>query len=1042
MPLRLFRSGSNRILWEACADRFLAAVGDHPGPDGHSAQLWLTHRHLRDRLLERAHDQGIRGWLAPPICFFSDLPQRFGITGKPLGLLARRRLVADLAEREAARLGIHATGGHGILRGHIIDSLLSELLPEGTAPDELEQSLEAVADDDFARRRNQWILEVYRSYLDALGPDRFDPRSLHSLLATAIDAGALPKVLAGAGRLHVYGIYTLRSRRALIESLARQTEVEVDLYVPAESESGEWDDLAGSLHLDVEELDGSASGRVRVQPAPDSLREYRWIAGEIKRRILEDGIEPHDVAVLSRTGREDTQRASEALRSAGVPVSARQRIPLCDIGALKAVLELLRGAAAGWTYRPLRNILVSPYFDTSGPEDDEGAERRQIDLRGLDFVAGQRRVSGIGNWAEALEGVAEAKESGMDRDVRRLTVSPDRLRADARHLRVLGGMLARLDGDRGEHEWVQLTLEIVREGILDLRKRASWVVGDRWDIVRFDQRGLRQLETLLAEWSDLFTSGGGTDLLTVAEWHRLLERLLETHELALSTPDQQGVQVMEAHDAALTPFRVVFATHANDREFPQAFSPRGLFLQEELSRLRQTGLPVTDRQLSLRRERTLWRAVVQGEAVTVSYRTTDAEGTPLLPSLMVPAHEESTELPRTFEPMGSQPVSAEDESRAAAVALRSLGEQGGIVEVPNAARLFHAVVAASGEAMRGVRNASGESVLRPNPWHGEIRDPAVLDELARRYGDEHVWSASQLEMYAACPFIYLTERVLGIDSAEEAEEDTSPLAFGGVAHDILQQFYEELIERGLPGSFGPAEEALYGRIAEETLRQREEKGEWLGSPILWKFTREEVKRAVGKYLRWEVGYSADKGERPVWCELELRTDQGEPVELVHADLDGVMRQMRLTGRIDRVDNAGIGGAPRYRILDYKSSNIPKASGYRDGALLQAPLYMFALEQVKGIAAEKGRYRAIKKPGDPKDGAAVGGGKVGVENYDRALRYAFSIPARVRAGLFEPVMAASGAWKSYHPGIEVTRTRAQLPKAPKQADPVEWSRFRD
>ena len=151
--------------------------------------------------------------------------------------------------------------------------------------------------------------------------------------------------------------------------------------------------------------------------------------------------------------------------------------------------------------------------------------------------------------------------------------------------------------------------------------------------------------------------------------------------------------------------------------------------------------------------------------------------------------------------------------------------------------------------------------------------------------------------------------------------------------------------------------------------------------------------------------------------------------------------MRFTGRVDRVDNAGTDASPVYRILDYKSSNVPGATGYKDGALLQAPLYMLALERVKGTVGERGRYRVIKKPDNPKNGAEVGGaGKASREDYERALQYAFSIPARVRSGLFEPVMAASRKWAFYHPDIEVTRTRAQLPKAEKGEDPVVWSRF--
>ena len=92
--------------------------------------------------------------------------------------------------------------------------------------------------------------------------------------------------------------------------------------------------------------------------------------------------------------------------------------------------------------------------------------------------------------------------------------------------------------------------------------------------------------------------------------------------------------------------------------------------------------------------------------------------------------------------------------------------------------------------------------------------------------------------------------------------------------------------------------------------------------------------------------------------------------------------------------------------------------------MQAPLYMCALLE-QGLEVKQGRYRAIRKPGDPKNGAQV---TVGNAKYESALRIGFSIPARVRAGLFEPVLAAkAGNWRPWDPGAEVTRSRAKLPE---------------
>jgi RecB family exonuclease len=1012
MPLRLVRSASNRTLWEACADRFLEQVAGNPGPGGHRAHLWITHRGLRDSLLERAHDRGIEGWLAPPISFFSELPERFRLPGRPVGLLTRRRLVARLAAEHAERLGIGTAENRGVVRGHMMDGLLGELLPEGVEPGGLAESLRAVAGDDFARRRNEWVAAVYRDYLARLDEAGwFDPRSVHALLAAAIDGGGLVAAVDGAPELHVYGLHGLRSRRRLVTALARQREVRASMYVLREDEPGEWDELAEALGLEVEDLahEGDPSTPF-VQPAPDSLREYRWIAAQVKRRLV-DGVRPREIAVVARQGREDTRRACTALEAAGVPCTARVRVPLCDIGALKALLELLRGVATDWSYRPLRNVLASPYFRTA------------LDLRGVDFAAGQRRMEGLTAWADALEQLARGLDAGGNGDLRDLNVHPDRLQRDADRLRELAEELAPLSSPRPEREWVEETIRLVRQGVLDLRKRACRPVGDRRDVVRFDQRGLRHLERLLGEWAELDLPD---DPLSVAEWHRLLERVLEGHELALSTPGQKGVQVVEAHDAALTPFRVLFLAHANDREFPRTESPGGMLLEEERVVLRRAGLPVADRELSLRRERTLWRAVVQGD-VAITYRTTDPQGTPLLPSLMVPAHDPSRELPRSYEPVAGEGdegrdgvVSPEEDPRLAAYRLRQAAETGEPVPVADPDALRHAIVAAWGETSRGVGDATGRVVAAPNPWHGELRDPYVLERIGDRYGPDHVWSQGQLEAYSTCPFIFLLDRVLRLRDTGEAEEETTPLTFGGVAHALLQRFYD-VAKDALPPSFDPGAARLFHRVADEVFQQHTTAGEWVGLPVLWRYSREEIRTKVREYLEWELEHLAGKGERPVWCELKLE-EGGDPLRLVGQDLGGSRQVMRFTGFIDRVDAQGAGDAAVYHVLDYKSSSVPARKGLGDGTVLQAPLYMEALARLKRVPVTKARYRAIKSPGRPQNGCQV---VAGTPEYEHALRIAFSIPARVRAGLFEPVMAASAKWAFYHPGVEVTRGRPQL-----------------
>jgi hypothetical protein len=595
-----------------------------------------------------------------------------------------------------------------------------------------------------------------------------------------------------------------------------------------------------------------------------------------------------------------------------------------------------------------------------------------------------------------------------------------------------------------EAEWLEITRTFLRDGIFNLRRRVCDAIDERWEIVRFDQRGIVQLESLLAEWAELDHPDTPVD---VADWYALLRRMLEANELVLSTPMQKGVQILEAHDAALMPFCHTFVIHANDGEFPRFSGTGGVFLDEERVALRAAGLPVSHREEALRRERSLWRAVTLGDDVNVSYRTTDPAGTPLLPSLMVPEHDVSKEIPRTRAPRAEDgshfaPINAAQANRLAAhtlaqqlqttpagdvpasvVSTKGEGQRIGVAPA-DPALLEQAILAAVAEAHRdtGIEVIeAGHPVLKPNPWNGEIRDPAVLEYLAERFDDDYPWSASQLESYSVCPFLFLVSRVLRLDNFEEADEQLSPLAFGSIAHDLLDRFYSQAMDN-LPAFLEGETLALFERAADEVFAEREDRGEWLGMPLLWPIKKRSVRDAVREYIAWELTYLDTKQEVPVHSEYGFGFD--EPFTIRGAGISGKQFDLRIRGRIDRVDRHGDGDKAKHHVLDYKSGNVPKKSGYQDGSVLQGPLYLHVLETA-GLAVGKCRYRSIRKPGNPQNGCELA---VTHDDFDRALLFAFSIPERVRAGLFEPVMAAkAGGWPTYYAGRDICRSKAELPE---------------
>jgi len=1075
MPLNLVRARDARTLWEACGTRFLEQVGENPGPADFGAHIWLAQESQVDLLYEAAHARGVKGWLGPPVTTLRHLAARFDIRARRLGLLTRRRVISRVARNVAREVGLRdPSRSDGVVRGHMLDALFGELLPEGVAPDRLADALRDLDNGDaFSRSRNDWIVGTYRGYLDELARrERIDARQTSAMVADIIDAGGLGEALGGAGNLHLYGLYMARSRQRLLTSLARQAEVEVQLYLLAptagEPESSEWDSFAEIDGGGVEDLepgrdtllaagDAPASETpptIHVQPAPDTQRETEWVARQVKRLLAEHEVEPHRIAVVARSGHDDTGRIHRALLDTGVTATTIVRARLVEIAALKALLSLFRGAAAGWTYRTLRPVLDNTLLDI------------RIDLRTIDFIAHTRRVEGLERWEREIERLiakledADASGRPKDRDVRGSGLFADAVGRDLEQFRVVRSVLESLAAARSEAEWIDLTLRLLRDehpAAFHLRRRLCDPIGgrredngdrdgeadpetldaQRWDIVRLDQRGVRQTEVLLREWLDLDHPSPPLD---PAEWRRLLQRMLEGNELSITTPVHKGVQVLEAHDAALLPFDHVLVVHANDRVFPRPTPAGGVLSNDERARLCAAGIPLTWRDLELQRERALWRAVTSAGEITVTYRTSDPSGAPLLPSLLVPDHDPTTELPRTrthreADDVRFVPVTAAQANQQAAVALHdhlekvdgghgrradSGGREAPVLHPGTPELIPHAIVGAVAESYRdtGAVPLTPESpALRPNPWNGWLRDPRVLDWLAKRFGDDYRWSASGLEAYSKLPFQFLLDRVLDYEEAKEADEEVTPLVFGWMAHALLEKFYAR-VKDDLPTEFTDRAHDAFETAAAEVLADARADDRWLGAEVLWEQQWERIRDNVRSFLEWELVHLAEKGERPELIEHSFGFGD-DPVYIEGEDTAGVGARLRLHGRIDRVDL----GTKGHQVLDYKSGGTPGANDYDDGSALQAPLYMQALEN-DGREMSLGYYRSLK----PSKRRLQYGGRIERRQakYDDALRYALSIPGRIRDGLFEPVASMkSKGWAPWHADRDVARSEAEL-----------------
>ncbi len=229
-----------------------------------------------------------------------------------------------------------------------------------------------------------------------------------------------------------------------------------------------------------------------------------------------------------------------------------------------------------------------------------------------------------------------------------------------------------------------------------------------------------------------------------------------------------------------------------------------------------------------------------------------------------------------------------------------------------------------------------------------LEHPLALAHL----GPREVFSASELESYAQCPFAWFVERLLRPVSLELPFDARVQ---GTVMHQVLADVYRALRTEGLL----PLDEDRLERAAalvDHHLDAGLEAYASRGDAAERRLAGLEVRQRVLAFLAAE----AVTGSSMLPTSFEQEVGAGDGV-----DLDG----FRLSGRIDRVD-VGPADGPVF-VIDYKSGGTAYGPTFAPNGALQVPLYLSALRAASperrlagggyvALASEKRRGMVLKE----------------------------------------------------------------------------------
>ena len=678
----------------------------------------------------------------------------------------------------------------------------------------------------------------------------------------------------------------------------------------------------------VEPLEGKTDG-LKIVAANGMHGEIEEVARRIKTLLLEGRAQPQDCRVVVPNLSAMAHRVAEVFENHGLPYWIETRPRLTNSPLVRVTMSLLRLKIEDWPFRLLLEITgnrLLTFFD-----EPHGSKPRVVlerIIRAAQFPLGRDRL--LEHLDRRSAQVSEEGQSQqptialaiLTRFSECLNALPERatLAGWAGHLTELLTRLGAISGEIASPDWDALIKTLHSLDLAD-----TWLPGD--------------LEELDAR-----------------EFVDQLEAIADDQRLPALHDDVGRVRVLTTESARHGTAPHVFLVGLSE----EAFSSSEPFVGVGPEDLTDDALVGQGDKMRL-----FYSLITRAtESLTLSYPALDDKGQQLPPSPFLTELESNflpARIPVTTQPLGAvvdsadQPLS-QSAHRQAAV-LRALEKDpawlAGIVSQPSLAvtGLLDAIGCIASRADRD----------RFGTYEGLLSSEAARAALARRFDDNHLWSPSQLEGYATCPFRFFAEQLLSLKPLSELTLANDAGRRGSLLHQVLVAIYQELDNRA---AVAGEEKAWQAELAERFRCALE--AEVTVKPLagleqsLREIERRQIEAWAPQYAQQEIDYrdrwgGLDEPLRAEYFEVRFGPQTTSSMSYPEQDLSTPVpfelnlgsERIRITGQIDRIDVGRIGNVTVFNIIDYKSGREVrlKDEAMQAGRQLQLPLYALAAEEL-------------------------------------------------------------------------------------------------
>ena len=877
--------------------------------------------------------------------------------------LLARRLADQLARAQGAVANIHFVTASSLLntldaeagpalpvfpQNHLRDFLLQEILREPgmerytlsrgfvqalksslrdladalVDPEVLEEHLQTSDDPVLAQdgERIRWLARVYRRYneREACVPGYRSYRMMFERALAQVENSAYLKSFK---RIIWYGFYDMPGRQLdLLNQLKAYYPLTVFapyaqvpayrfakkffttnwLAAGAQCVETKVPGALGAAEPYLFEPSGSAPAeQVKIVAAANPSGEVFFAAKEILKLVEKEGYNFGDIGVLVRSQTPYEEQVRRVFAQNYIPLDASFTYPLSHFALGVFCLNLFSLCTGGFARETVLALLGSPYF-----KHPDKARWHRLAARSL-------ASRDLNQWRDLL---------------------PHTDGYDPALLHWLEDCRTQLLGLDTPQPWEHAT------------QRALCFLKDNLDETTLQGKELEILETVVAQISSLQNFAAVRAQSRAGEFTReLLEALgaLSFHEVENL---RGGVTFTDVQRGRGLSFKVVFILGLNEKSFP-LLQPEDPILRDRYRyQLRDVlGFWINQQAERADEERLLFFTALTAarERLYGSYAQAGEDGKETVPSVYVA--ELARAAQRVWQGENAQQLSGETGGCIGA------GDEAFLTEKEMSYRIvFCRQTAVENYRACGLLSPAKERTLRAaceivrtgplTDFDGCIKSGAQVFEKADSGAG---FSPSSLQELAGCPMKYFFDKGLGLEEPDEAysRRELSPDKRGTAYHEVMQDFYQELLRSGLTHELfdtGVAEYIDRALAKHYTLQSGQKFGIY---PLVWEMILEEMRAQLTAFAQADV--KALGAFVPSYFEREFSKLRVEDVPFA------------LGGIIDRIDVNET--EKTFAVADYKSSkkgvNDP-ATTFFVHLIFQPFLYLLAAEKLPQLAGYK------------------------------------------------------------------------------------------